>query len=77
MELFSDDGDQNFPGSLRTQIEFTVTENNELKLDYTAQLEKDSTKRTVVNLTNHSYFNLSGTFDQQSSKILDHQVRFE
>jgi aldose 1-epimerase len=54
---FSKDGEENFPGNLTATVTYTLTNENEFKLEYTATTDKD----TVVNLTNHSYFNLSGT----------------
>lgn len=54
--LNSPDGDQGFPGELKIEVTYTVTEDNELKIHYYAVTDKD----TIVNLTNHSYFNLSG-----------------
>jgi aldose 1-epimerase len=53
----SKDGEENFPGNLTASVTYTLTNMNELKLEYTAETDKD----TIVNLTNHSYFNLSGT----------------
>ncbi len=54
--LFSKDGDQGFPGNLEMSVTFTLTDDNELVLDYKGKSDKD----TVFNPTNHSYFNLSG-----------------
>ena len=51
----SKDGDQGFPGNLNTTVRYTVT-GSELRIEYSATTDKD----TVVNLTNHSYFNLAG-----------------
>ncbi len=56
--------DQGFPGNLKISVKYTVTEDNELKITYSAVPDKD----TVINLTNHSYFNLAG---QGSGTILD------
>lgn len=54
--LNSPDGDQGFPGNLSVAVTYTLTEDDSLILDYEAVSDAD----TVVNLTNHSYFNLSG-----------------
>ena len=63
----SPDGDQGFPGNLKMTVRYTVT-NTDLKIEYSATTDKD----TVVNLTNHSYFNLKG---QGNGDILQHQVK--
>ena len=54
--LVSEDGDENYPGELTVDLTYTLTEENELKLEYKAV----STEDTVINLTHHSYFNLDG-----------------
>ena len=53
----STDGEEGFPGNVNVSVTYILTDKNELKLEYTAKTDKD----TVVNLTNHSYFNLSGS----------------
>ncbi len=56
MKLFSPDGEEGFPGNLSVAVTYTLTAKNALSIRYEAQCDKD----TVVNLTNHSYFNLGG-----------------
>jgi aldose 1-epimerase len=56
MYIESPDGDEGFPGNLKVELKYTLTDENELILDYTAVSDKD----TVINLTNHTYFNLAG-----------------
>ncbi|HEX4351156.1 MAG TPA: aldose epimerase family protein [Verrucomicrobiae bacterium] len=63
----SKDGEEGFPGNLEVTAIYTLTEDNELKLEYTARTDKP----TVVNLTHHSYFNLAG---QGNGDILNHLV---
>lgn len=52
----SPDGESGFPGNVEVNIQYTLTQNNALRIEYTAK----SDKKTVINLTNHSFFNLSG-----------------
>ena len=54
--LISPDGDQGFPGEFKVTVTYTLTEQNEIKIDYLGTCNQD----TVANMTNHSYFNLAG-----------------
>jgi len=61
----SPDGEQGFPGNLVLEVVYTVTEDNELKLKYSATTDKP----TVINFTNHAFFNLKG---EGQGDVMDH-----
>ena len=67
LKYLSKDGEAGFPGNLNVKVTYTLTEDNALEIRYEATTDK----ATVVNLTNHCYFNLSG---RPGSQILDHKI---
>lgn len=70
-DLTSPDGDEGYPGQLRVSVTYTLTADNALKIEYSAT----SDKPTVVNLTNHTYWNLAGTGSEgDAPDIRDHQL---
>jgi aldose 1-epimerase len=70
LSLLSAEGDQGFPGELSVQLTYTLTHENELRLDYRAT----TSAPTVVNLTHHSYWNLAGS---SAGDALDARLRIE
>lgn len=68
MSLLSEDGDQGYPGELNIEAIFDFDDENALELTYLAKTDRT----TVVNLTNHVYFNLAG---DGSGSILDHELQ--
>jgi aldose 1-epimerase len=66
----SKDGEQGFPGNLTAHVRYTLSDSNGLKIEYSATTDKD----TVVNLTNHSYFNLAG---QGNGDILKQELTID
>lgn len=66
LSYVSRDGDGGFPGNLKVMVTYTLSDDNALQIDYQAT----SDQLTVINITNHSYFNLAG-----SGTILDHRLQ--
>ena len=70
LNLFSPDGDAGFPGNVDVTVFYTLTSDNALKISYSATTDRP----TILNLTNHSYFNLSG---DPSKDILGESIYFD
>jgi aldose 1-epimerase len=70
LRYVSRDREEGYPGTLAVEVTYTLTNENELKIDYTAVTEQT----TVINLTHHSYFNLR---DAGASDILGHELRID
>lgn len=68
LSYLSKDGEEGYPGNLDVKVTYTLTDDNALRIDYFAVSDKD----TVINLTNHSYFNLSG---HRSGDVLRHELK--
>jgi len=68
LTYLSKDGEEGYPGNLKVTVKYTLTDSDELKIEYSATTDK----ATPLNLTNHSYFNLSG---DPTTPILDEEVQ--
>ena len=69
LSYFSTDGEENYPGDLSIDLTYTLSEENELIIEYVATTSKD----TIINLTHHSYFNLAG----HNSTILEQKLMID
>jgi aldose 1-epimerase len=67
LTYFSKDGEEGYPGNLTITVIYTLTDNNELKIEYSGTTDQN----TIFNPTHHSYFNLSGN---PNTTILDHEL---
>lgn len=70
LRYLSKDGEEGYPGNLQVTVEYILTNDNELRIEYSAETDKP----TPVNLTNHSYFNLTGDVN---NTILDHTLMID
>ncbi len=70
LSYLSPDGEEGYPGNLDVEVTYSLTDDNELRIDYRARTDRT----TPVNLTNHSYFNLTG---DPTEGILDHYLRID
>jgi aldose 1-epimerase len=70
LHYLSPDGDQNYPGNMDAYVTYTLTDRNEIRMDYRATTDAP----TIVNLTNHTYWNLAG---EGEGAIYDHVLRID
>lgn len=74
MKMTSKDGDNGFPGTVTVNVTYSVDNDNSLRIDYLAQTDQT----TIINMTNHSYFNLDGVNARPStSKIHEHILQID
>ena len=71
LKYLSPDGEQGYPGNLSVTVTYTLTDENELKIEYRATTDK----KTIVNLTNHSFFNLHGFASGEAKSINSHILK--
>jgi aldose 1-epimerase len=71
LRFTSPNGDQGYPGRLANRVTYTLTNRNEIRMDYRARLVGNSNLKTIINLTNHAYWNLAG---EGSGDINDHEL---
>ncbi len=70
LQYLSEDGEEGYPGNLQIQVDYQLNADNELMIDYTATTDQ----KTVINLTNHAFFNLAGA---GSGTINNHELMIE
>ncbi len=68
----SPDGEEGYPGTLQVSVTYTITEGNQLRIEYQARTDKP----TVLNLTNHAYWNLTGSGDVRAHVLRLHASRY-